>query len=322
MREMTEEEMIKAGEMAEIVFKLKSTLTNTYAINDLEHKVKQHVSFELMRQKMIDSVLTNREKGIIEESAEGERYVVSLTTHGERIEKVFQAIESVFLQSRKANKVVLYLSEDELLMKELPITLEKQVERGLTIKYVKDFGPYTKLIPALHDFPDANIITVDDDQIYSFNMIDRLVRAHHTYPQAVCYNYARKIKLKDQNHFAPYLSFEHVFNSSYSTSPTYLALGYNGVLYPAHSLHPDVTNEELFRKLSPYADDIWYKAMELLQGTPVVALPRCKSWTDMIFEDLSMQETALILINIDQGKNDDQFKAVFDHYNLYHALTK
>ena len=92
------------NKLKEIVFKLKSSLTNTYAINDLEHKVKQHVSFELMRQKMIDSVLTNREKGIIEESADGERYVVSLTTHGERIEKVFQAIESVFLQSRKANK--------------------------------------------------------------------------------------------------------------------------------------------------------------------------------------------------------------------------
>ena len=116
------------NKLKEIVFKLKSSLTNTYAINDLEHKVKQHVSFELMRQKMIDSVLTNREKGIIEESADGERYVVSLTTHGERIEKVFQAIESVFLQSRKANKVVLYLSEDEFLMKELPITLEKQVD--------------------------------------------------------------------------------------------------------------------------------------------------------------------------------------------------
>ena len=62
--------------------------------------------------------------------------------------------------------------------------------------------------------------------------------------------------------------------------------------------------------------------MELPLGTPVVALPRCKSWTDMIFEDLSMQETALILINIDQGKNNEQLKAVFDHYNLYHALTK
>ena len=122
------------NKLKEIVFKLKSSLTNTYAINDLEHKLKQHVSFELMRQKLIDSVLTNREKGIIEESADGERYVVSLTTHGERIEKVFQAIESVFLQSRKANKVVLFLSEDEFLMKELPITLEKQVERGLTIK--------------------------------------------------------------------------------------------------------------------------------------------------------------------------------------------
>ena len=308
------------NKLKEIVFKLKSSLTNTYSINDLEHKVKQHVSFELMRQKMIDSVLTNREKGIIEESADGERYVVSLTTHGERIEKVFQAIESVFLQSRKANKVVLYLSEDEFLMKELPITLEKQVERGLTIKYVKDIGPYTKLIPALIDFPDANIITVDDDQIYSFNMIDKLVRCHHSHPAAVCCRVSREISMKGKDCFCPYKSFKHVFSDAALSSPRLLALGYAGVLYPPHSLHPDTTREEDFITLCPYADDIWFKAMELLQGTSVVAIPR-RVHEVACYEDSTYQKTGLWRINIDQGKNNEQLKAVFDHYNLYHALT-
>ena len=296
-----------------------STSTKEY-IRVQSETQREHILFELMRQKMIDSVMSNREAGTESTMPDGECYVVSLTTHGRRIERVSQTIESIFNQSKKANKVVLYLSEDEFKDVELPMTLQMQIKRDLEIRYVKDIGAYTKLLPALHDFPEANIITVDDDHIYPIDMIDQLSRCHHRYPKSVCCRVSREISMNGKNSFNTYLTFNHTYPASYTSSPRFLALGYGGVLYPSHSLHDEVFNEKLFLKLSPTADDLWYKAMELLQGTPVVQLPRSKS-DRVAFEDESVQGEGLWQKNINNFQNDQQIKAIFDHYNLYDALT-
>ena len=95
-----------------------------------------------------------------------------------------KSIESIFNQTYKANKIVLYISKDHFTTSTLPHSLLKQQKRGLEIRFVKDIGPYTKLIPALKEFPNANIITIDDDYMYPFDMIEKLVKAHLLNPQA------------------------------------------------------------------------------------------------------------------------------------------
>lgn len=277
--------------------------------------------FDVMRQKMIDLASHSQDKGISEECVDGEQYVVSLTTHGPRIERVFQAIESIFQQSRKAQKVVLYLSDKDFLGKELPIFIQRQVERGLDIRYVKDFGPHTKLIPALRDFPDVNIITIDDDYIYPFDLIDRIVRAHQTNPKAVCCVNARIINIKDGvlHNTNP---LDECYAETYTSSAFHLALGYAGVLYPPHALHEEVFNEEKFMKLCPKADDIWFKAMELLQGTSVLRLPTSLQEMKLFWqhEDPTYQYMGLKKVNVDKSKNYVQLKAVLDYYKLYDKL--
>ena len=117
----------------------------------------------------------------------------------------------IFNQSYKVNKVILYLSKDHFDISSLPSSLLKQRERGLEIKFVKDIGPYTKLIPALKDFPDANIITIDDDYMYPFDMVERLVKAHHQNPQAICFHNSRIMTLKNNIEFNSYNSFHFPF---------------------------------------------------------------------------------------------------------------
>lgn len=278
--------------------------------------------FDELRQKMIDLACHSTDKGISEESVDGEQYVVSLTTHGSRIERAFQAIESIFQQSRKVQKIVLYLSDKEFQGKELPLFLQKQMERGLDIRYVKDIGPYTKLIPALRDFPDVNIITIDDDHIYPLDLIDRLISAHSMNPKVVCCINACLIEMKDgalcntTNPFIPY------YVETYTSSPHHFALGYAGVLYPPHALHEEVFNEEKFMKLCPKADDIWFKAMELLQGTPVLRLPTSLQEMKLFWqhEDPTYQYMGLKKVNVDKSKNYVQLKAVLDYYKLYDKL--
>lgn len=285
----------------------------------LQEHLHDAIHYEMTKKQMETSVMENVSSGLCHYKEGEEKYVVSLTTHGRRIFTVFQAIESIFLQTVKAHHVVLYLSKDEFLGKELPKTLMRQQKRGLEIRYVKDIKAYTKLIPALQDFPNDTIITIDDDYMYPFDMIDRLTQCHHRNPDAVCCCHSRMLNIskgKDKLYSASTIYYPE----EDTKSNILLAEGFGGVLYPHHSLHEDVFEEKLFSRLSPYADDLWYKAMELKQGTPVVQIARNSSWIHSLCSEQSVQDEGLVNINIGQNKNDSQFKALFDHFDLYSNL--
>ena len=91
--------------------------------------------------------------------------IVSLTSYPARIGKVHIAIDSLLKQTLKPDRIVLYLADDQFPGREadLPTELLKCVERGLTISWCEDFKSHKKLIPALIEYPDAIIVTFDDD---------------------------------------------------------------------------------------------------------------------------------------------------------------
>lgn len=277
------------------------------------------VGFVCKRQYLENCALNSSKMGVAQMDNK-EHIIVSLTTYGKRIFSVYRTIESIFQQSYKVSKVVLYLSDEEFKDEELPLLLQNQKERGLEIRYVKDIRAYTKLIPALRDFPDSTIITVDDDYMYPVDAIEKLVRAHRLHKNAVCCHASRAIIMDSSNNLMPYSSFRQIFPKTYDTNISYMAEGFGMVLYPPKCMYSDVTNEEIFMKLSPLADDLWYKCMQLIVGTPVVQLPRTKAWFNEMYSDESVQDIALANQNVNENKNDPQLKAIFDYYNLYSKL--
>jgi hypothetical protein len=46
-----------------------------------------------------------------------------------------------------------------------------------------------------------------------------------------------------------------------------------GVLYPPHSLRADMMDADLFTKIAPSTDDIWFWAAGVANGYPVVPVP-------------------------------------------------
>lgn len=98
-----------------------------------------------------------------------------------------------------------------------------------------------------------------------------------------------------------------------------LPTGVSGILYPPNCFHEDVTRKDLFSKLSPTADDVWFKAMTLLNSIP------CKKISSGIAKAIPLynnQDTALMHINVAGRQNDVQIKQVFDYYNLWNKLIK
>jgi len=76
----------------------------------------------------------------------GQKLIVSLTSYGKRVDDVFITIESLFQQSLKADKIILWLAEDEFTIDSIPPTLKMAMKRGLEVNFCKDLKSYKKLM--------------------------------------------------------------------------------------------------------------------------------------------------------------------------------
>lgn len=292
--------------------------------NGMIQNLKNQFKFELKCDKLEELALNDNSLGV--DKSHVTKYgdvIVSLTTHGKRIFSVFRTIESIFQQTCKANRVILWLGDEEFKScSELPLLLQRQSERGLEIRFVKDIRSYTKLIPALQEFQDSTIVTIDDDIIYPVDLIERLVAAHLRHPGCVCANVVRRIVPDGHKSFQPYRSNELENIHEEVSSPFFVAEGFGGVLYPPKCFTSEVFREDVFLKLAPTADDLWFKAMELLSGTKVYPLKTVEPIWSRILVDEHSQDVGLINGNIHKGANDIQLKALFDYYNLYDLLEE
>lgn len=273
--------------------------------------------------QLTECALHSTEKSISSGKICKEEIIVSLTSYGKRIYDVYLAIESIMQGSIKPNRIILWLSEDEFKNKELPLTLQNQTKRGLEIRFCKDIKSYKKLIFALKEFPNACIITIDDDLIYNFDLVENLVAAHKSSPNSICANRIHEITYEKNGSIKSYL----LWNSTIKADSTNLKNNFftsgGGTLFPPNSLHEEVFNEKIFMDICPTADDIWFNAMARLKGTKI-----CKSFThspngeDFIINE-ALQYDGLCATNNKPNdcQNDKQIKAVFGRYKINNFIA-
>src|SRR5262249_49262610 len=116
--------------------------------------------------------------------------------------------------------------------------------------------------------------------IYPKDMLKNLLDAHRAAPcDVIAHRVTRMQNNLEKKYFprryyyrdAAALDYaESLKQSSFFNQQT----GVCGVLYPPNSLHRDVLREELFLRLAPTNDDIWFWLMGVLQETRV-SVPRC-----------------------------------------------
>lgn len=204
------------------------------------------------------------------------KIVISLTSFPAAIRYAQDAVKSLLQGSILPDKIVLYLTfsqfgEDGLPAEILQLSDENDV---FEIRdYPEDLRSYRKLIPALRDFPDSIIVTVDDDVWYHKDMLKSLLEWHEKFPQDVIAHRAKKIKLG-----APYKEWKKYRWYHFLTKKIYqdklnLQTGVGGVLYPPHSLKKEMLDPALFTKIAPTTDDIWFWAAAIANGITVIPVP-------------------------------------------------
>jgi len=241
------------------------------------------------------------------------KFIITLTSYGQRVHKKCPfAIRSLLNQSVQPDKIILWLGYGT----KVPASLKKLEKYGLEIKFCEDIGPYTKLIPALIDFPNDVLVTADDDICYNNEWFKPLKEAYLSDPTKIYCHRAHEICLDENKRIIPYTEWR-LDIKTIEYPKRIFPTGVRGILYPPHCFNNEIFNKDKFLKLTRYADDIWFWAMARHNKKEFKVL---KKEGDM-FVEIGINNDGLMKVNVGKNRNDEQIQNVINEYpDVYDSI--
>ncbi|MGU3390548.1 hypothetical protein [Sphingomonas sp. M1A8_2b] len=235
--------------------------------------------------------------------------IVSLTSYPARFPTLANTLRSLLDQKTTPDRTILWLAYGD--ERTLPTDVLALVSQGLEICECADTRSYKKIIPALRAYPNAFIVTADDDIYYPPDWLGSLVEQFDPADPAILAHRAHMAAMKSDGHLTPYASWELDTQRIHDAPPHQLLFptGVGGVLYPPRSLGDDALDEALFMQLCPTGDDLWLFWMAERAGTPHRRVPgrmKLVHWH-------GSQEAGLVHHNLFDSGNDIQIAALEQH---------
>lgn len=243
--------------------------------------------------------------------------IVSFTSYPARIHAVPQVLESLYAQSMKPDRILLWLAEEQFPGREadLPKVLIDDAAAGkFELRWCDDLGSHKKYFYAMQEYPEDIIVTVDDDVYYHPDSLEKLMKGHERHPNAVVANTVSLVQLNEELQPAPV--YQWLFDFQLLTEPTMLlvAIGVGGILYPPHSVDTRIFDKQLIHDTCAgygkiYGDDLLLKAGEMLQRTSVLAVP-----SKTYYRLPNTQDTALAGILPYREHDNQVIKRIQEHF--------
>ena len=239
--------------------------------------------------------------------------IVSLTTYPARMKGLPLVLETLFHQSVKPTKILLWLAENQYEDQSKVIeSLRKYVDNGLEIRFCDDLRAHKKYYYTMKRYPEALVITVDDDILYPENMLELLLMKHCEFPNCIVTCRAHEMTFLNRMP-APYSTWNFLAPNCMGPDLKLCATGGAGCLYPPGSLSKNVFDKEVFTEICFYADDLWMKCMSYMNETRIVLTEKNNP---EIITIISEDNDGLATYNVIQKKNDEQLSAVTKKYNI------
>ncbi len=278
---------------------------------------KKKCSLKSINKEKLDKDISKFNSCGINDIPRTPKLIVSLTSFPQRMYDIHYCLYSLLKQTLKPDMIILWLAEDQFPNKEKDIPQEvlSLQKFGLTIKWCKNLYSYKKLIPALIEYPDDIIVTTDDDVFYEKDCIEKLYKSYIETPDTISCHRCHRIKTGKNGEILSYKKWTKKISGE-SVSFKNFFTGAGAVLYPPHSLYKDVKNIELFTKLAPHADDIWFWAMAVLNNTQIKVVKnniKTNTYINPERERGLTGELTLFASN-KKGGNDIQMANVISYY--------
>ena len=232
------------------------------------------------------------------------RLIVSLTSYPKRFRTLPLVLNSIMEQTVLPDKIILWIENKD--KEKLPTTVLNF--KGVDIEFCQNgLLSYKKIIPSLKKYRNSNIITLDDDFVYSKKTIEKLVSNSRKFPNDVIANRIHKINVINN-----YPSSYRLWSRNYmkKTKFAFFTSG-AGALFPPNCFYKDVLKKNYFKKLTPYADDIWLNWMVRLNKTNVRFSKIYKN-----YEYIKIIKGGLYKKNFKNNYNDIQIKNMIQKYGF------
>lgn len=180
--------------------------------------------------------------------------VVSLTSIPARFDVLPLTLKCLLTQSLAPDRVVLWIADGD--RARLTPEILALREAGLELRFCDDLRSYKKIIPALEAFPDACIVTADDDLYYWPTWLAELVDAYAGDRRTALCHRAHRIAFGRDGQPLAYNEWQPEIRDLERAPHNFPTTG-GGVLYPPGIFGAEATNREAFLALCPTADDVW-----------------------------------------------------------------
>lgn len=183
------------------------------------------------------------------------------------------------MQSHRPDKINLWVSREPYLhdrgiagQREIDFLIEslpEPVSDLLSVRWVRNTGPYRKLIPMLREADaDDVIVTADDDIFYGRKWLSELIVAHADSGGLAV---AARVRRKRRNLIGTEMSYLHwalINQASVVEDDFVITFGGGAVLTRAMFREVDI-KDDAFLEIAPTADDIWYSQLLKANGVGV-----------------------------------------------------
>lgn len=207
-------------------------------------------------------------------SYNGEKFIISFTSFGKRLEYVPKMLFSLIRIKSVANAhicLTLYKDDVEKIPRELQLLIDHNYLELLVADI--DYGPHLKYYYAMRKYYDFPIITVDDDRIYTSTSINLLFDSYEKLEgrKVIITNCAINIMKNDRDEIQELKVWQRHRQKPGSISYKGMAEGFSGILYPRCCFDLDEIKDGILDY--KYDDDLYLKLVEIKNRIPVYKTP-------------------------------------------------
>ena len=195
----------------------------------------------------------------------------TLTTFPDRIDTVQYTIKSLFNQSVKPDRIVLWLASSEFENFQFPESIHRLQERGLEIRYCDNYFGHKRYYKMIEEQKENEcIIMFDDDILFPYCLIERLYDKWLQFPDCVICERGQVMTFDGDKILNPgrwsSTSDEGIDKPSYKI----LASPGGGCLFPPKALYKDANNTDMISKYALKTGDIWLMFQTVQNDTKIL----------------------------------------------------
>lgn len=209
--------------------------------------------------------------------------IVSLTTTSKRLHFCRTTLISLTTQSILPKRIIINVSKEPYLRDEgikdnsvlsiLTSGIPKDLKEIIELRWVKNTGPYRKLIPTLQQADNNDIIiTADDDIFYDHDWLKLLVDGFEPDNKII---HAGRVRRKRKNSFGQYTGYVYwpiIKNKEILKDDWIITYG-GGAVLCRDWFSNELIGDSSYLDIAPTADDLWYSKLCQHSGLKVKVIP-------------------------------------------------